>query len=320
MKELRIAIVGMGGIGHTHLAGWKQVPHTRVVAFCVHRSAPDGEIPSYTDLSELLAREKPDIVDICTPTDTHPQLVMTALQGGADVICEKPAALTAELAQQMCRCAAREKRHLYFAQVMRFTKEFQFLSELVHTNRYGPVTDASFWRLAQGPQPESWFAQKERSGQLLYDLHIHDLDMIAALFGAPEAAQLYCAQASDNPCQEIVRADYSYPGFRVHAEAAWYRAPLSWTAGWRVCFRDAVLDYDGKRMLAYENGGAVQSYDLRDEVLIDTGINVPPCGWYYNELAHFAACVRENIDSPVVPNEQIVAVLRILQRAAQPQS
>ena len=57
MKELRIAIVGMGGIGNTHFESWKKVSGTRVVSLCVHQKRSDSEIPCYTDLQKMLECE-----------------------------------------------------------------------------------------------------------------------------------------------------------------------------------------------------------------------------------------------------------------------
>lgn len=82
-------------------------------------------------------------------------------------------------------------------------------------------------------------------------------------------------------------------GLTVGAEAAWFNAPIPFTARWRVAFENGVLVNDGTALTAYRFGMEPKVYDTRDEVMISTGINVPPCGWYYNELKHFVECIRE---------------------------
>ena len=66
-------------------------------------------------------------------------------------------------------------------------------------------------------------------------------------------------------------------------------------------------------MVAYRFGHEPKVFDCKDEVEISTGINVPPCGWYYNELEHFAQCIREGIPTPAVPEEQLLTVMEILE-------
>ena len=54
-------------------------------------------------------------------------------------------------------------------------------------------------------------------------------------------------------------------------------------------------------------------FDTADEVMVSTGINVPPCGWYYNELTHFLECARENRPSPYVTDVQLLTVMELLE-------
>ena len=49
---------------------------------------------------------------------------------------------------------------------------------------------------------------------------------------------------------------------------------------------------------------------------ISTGINVPPCGWYYNELKHFAQCIREGKPTAYVTREQLLTVMEILEEVS----
>ena len=67
-------------------------------------------------------------------------------------------------------------------------------------------------------------------------------------------------------------------------------------------------------MIAYRAGKEPVEYDIRDEVIVSTGINVPPCGMYYNELMHFLECARKNVPTPYVTEEQVIAVLQILEQ------
>ena len=76
--------------------------------------------------------------------------------------------------------------------------------------------------------------------------------------------------------------------------------------------RKNIKDFNGKPIMAYSIEAALNS-GVYDEVMVSTGINVPPCGWYYNELKHFAGCIRENKPSPYVTREQLLTVMEILE-------
>ena len=75
---------------------------------------------------------------------------------------------------------------------------------------------------------------------------------------------------------------------------------------------------DGNGMIAYQFDKAPRVFDTKDEVEISTGINVPPCGWYYNELKHFLECVRENKPTPYVSREQLLTVMELLEEISAP--
>src|SRR5574337_1485326 len=95
---LRGAIIGLGNVaGEAHLPGWLGRSDVELVAAAdlrpARRSALAARLPGarwYGSAEELLERERPDFVDICTPPGTHAALIQAALRRGAHVLCEKP--------------------------------------------------------------------------------------------------------------------------------------------------------------------------------------------------------------------------------------
>lgn len=320
MKALRIGLVGSGGMGKVHYANWKEVEGARVVALCSRSAQPRqwDDLPVYSCLPEMAAAEQLDAVDICLPTYLHHEAVMEALELGLPVICEKPMALSHAHAKEMLDTAERVGTPIYIAQVLQFTKEIQALHRLVESEEYGKVLDASFERLSACPQWSAggWLFDKEKSGLLPYDLHIHDLDVIVSLFGKPAGFTVHTSKGRDKDYAEHLRIDYDYGSFHVNGEAAWFNAPIPWTARWRVVFEKAVVIHDGTTMTAYSFDAPPRVFDTKDDVEISTGVNVPPCGWYYNELRHFADCIRAGKPSPYVPREQLLTVMEILEEVS----
>ena len=187
------------------------------------------------------------------------------------------------------------------------------------TEEYGKVLDASFERLSAAPRwaVGGWLFDKNKSGLLPFDLHIHDLDVIVSLFGKPQGFTVQTCKGRDKTYAEHLRISYDYGDKHVNGEAAWFNADSPWTARWRVYFENALVINDGATMTAYAFDAPPRVFDTKDEVEISTGINVPPCGWYYNELKHFAECIREGKPTPNVTREQLLTVMEILEEVSQ---
>ena len=95
---IRAAVVGCGGAGRNHASGYRSASGVELVAVCdidEDRSdslADELGVASSYDVAELLETYRPDIVSVATPEPYHVEPTVTALVGGADVLCEKPMA------------------------------------------------------------------------------------------------------------------------------------------------------------------------------------------------------------------------------------
>ena len=117
MSKLKAAIIGSGLIAKLkHIPAFhKHRDEVHLAALCdvnieaAHQAASAMGIPNaYADVGEMLAKEKPDIVDICTPPKTHAKLAIQAIQAGCNVLIEKPMAQSVEECDAII-AAAREK-------------------------------------------------------------------------------------------------------------------------------------------------------------------------------------------------------------------
>ncbi len=105
-----VAVVGCGQIAEwRHIPALRKIKDTEIVAICdknedlVKRLSVRYRIRRYySDFAQMLHREKIDIVDICTPPQTHLALSTQAMAAGCHVLTEKPLALTVkELVSRM---------------------------------------------------------------------------------------------------------------------------------------------------------------------------------------------------------------------------
>jgi predicted dehydrogenase len=115
----RVAVLGASGIGRHH-ANWWTVEGAEVCAFLGSSresvAATAEKLAGmfgftgngYTDLAELLATEKPDIVDVCTPPEHHFEHTRAALAAGCQVLCEKPFVYDATLPHEQLLTQASE--------------------------------------------------------------------------------------------------------------------------------------------------------------------------------------------------------------------
>lgn len=115
----RVAVLGVSGIGKHH-GKWWHIEGADVCAFLGRSSESTARATAvlqamfpfsgraYTALDELLEAERPDIVDVCTPTERHYAHAKAALRAGCNVLCEKPFVYDAELTSAEMINQARE--------------------------------------------------------------------------------------------------------------------------------------------------------------------------------------------------------------------
>lgn len=103
MNKLRIGVIGGGHIVvHRHLPVFKKLQNADVVAICDKQDSLAKNVAErfqiknfYSDLSVMLDKEKPDVIDVCTPPQTHMSLATEAIKAGCHVLAEKPLAMKA---------------------------------------------------------------------------------------------------------------------------------------------------------------------------------------------------------------------------------
>ncbi len=114
-KQVRIGIIGTGGMAHNHAQAFTSMRGARVVGACdvledrVSQFAAAYDIPlATTDADELIGHRDLDAVCIVTPDSSHAGLALQAIHEGKHVLCEKPLAVNYKDAARMARSAKRE--------------------------------------------------------------------------------------------------------------------------------------------------------------------------------------------------------------------
>jgi UDP-N-acetylglucosamine 3-dehydrogenase len=158
MAPFRVGIIGCGrplrtegatgfGMSHRHAEGYKQSPDAEIVALAdiVIENAKafqglHGGDNLYTDYREMLAKEKLDIVSICTWPHLHAPMVIAACEAGVRAVhCEKPMAPTYGEALAMVRAAEAHGVQLTFNHQRRFGAPFRSAKELLKAGAIGEL-------------------------------------------------------------------------------------------------------------------------------------------------------------------------------------
>ncbi|GAA3413047.1 Gfo/Idh/MocA family protein [Paenibacillus hodogayensis] len=308
---LKVGLVGLGFMGRTHLTNYKRLEAEgfplRLTAICdtdknkfqgvfVEGNIPvAGEGPDlsgyrhYTDFEQMLAEEELDFIDIAMPTYLHADMTVKAFEKGLHVLCEKPMALGTEEARRMVEAQQRSGKKLMIAHVLRFWPEYEYLRDTVASGRYGNVLSAHFFRGGHPPKwtHNDWMVRKETSGGGLFDLHIHDIDMINWLFGKPDAVSAFARDVLPGSSFDIISANYVYPDRKIVSSQC--DRSLTGEFGFEMAFR---VNFEGGN-LVYEKRV------LRDNPRDGKGFSpqLPEDSGYYREIKYCAEAILH--DRPI---------------------
>ncbi|MGY1847934.1 Gfo/Idh/MocA family protein, partial [Blastococcus sp. SYSU DS1021] len=120
-RTLGVGLIGYAFMGAAHTHAWRTAPHFfdlplrpeltvlagRDAAKVAEAAGKLGWSSTETDWHRVVEREDVDLVDVCTPGNTHAEIAIAALEAGKHVLCEKPLANTVAEAEAMAEAAAK---------------------------------------------------------------------------------------------------------------------------------------------------------------------------------------------------------------------
>jgi predicted dehydrogenase len=204
-ESLGIGLVGYAFMGAAHSQAWQTAPrffdlpmHPELRVLCGRDPAALAEAArrfgwqsTETDWTRLVARDDVDLIDICTPGDTHADIAIAALDAGKHVLCEKPLANTVAEAQAMTAAADRAAGRGVLAMVgftYRRVPAVALARRLVEQGRIGEIRHVRAqylqdW-LADPAAPMTWRLDKEKAGSgALGDIAAHVVDLTQHITG-----------------------------------------------------------------------------------------------------------------------------------------
>lgn len=182
----RLALLGAGRIGKVHAGAIASDPRARLVAVAdahapsaeaIVKMAGDCEIRT---IEEIEQSDDVDAVLICTPTNTHADLIERFARAGKAVFCEKPVDLSIERVRDCLKTIAETNATVMLGFNRRFDPHFQAVRGAIDDGRIGDVEMVTITSRDPGAPPPEYITV---SGGIFRDMTIHDFDMARYLLG-----------------------------------------------------------------------------------------------------------------------------------------
>jgi predicted dehydrogenase len=326
---MRLAVLGLGFMGSTHLKALRTIPEAQLAA--VYSGDPSklsgdlsaiqgniggpgekfdfSDVAKYSSIEALLADESVEAVDICLPTHLHADVAIEAMRSGKHVLVEKPISLDADSATRMLEAAAQHQRVLMTAQVLRFFPQYTALRQAISSSDLGKVRLAMFRRRCAAPAWSRWLADPERSGGGVFDLLIHDVDMCLHLFGKPETVSATGYEALQSGI-DVITAELHYPGQGTAFVTGGWHHPKSYPFS-----MEYTVVADGGTVEYNSASTPPTLYRLNGEA---EALPIPETDGYAAEIAYFIDCCRSGKAPELCPAAEsaaAVALMRLLLEA-----
>ena len=177
-KPIRVAVVGVGEFGRNHVRVWRELEGVELAGIVDTDANRAAQVASEFGTRVLnglgsLASERVDAISLAVPTKEHARLGCRLLDEGFDVLVEKPMAASLGEADELIAAAKRNGRILQVGHVERFNPAVTAVEKIVSRPMFFEIH-----RLGV-------FTPRSLDVDVVYDVMIHDLDILLALVNAP---------------------------------------------------------------------------------------------------------------------------------------
>lgn len=193
---MKYALIGCGRISVNHIAA-AQANNLDIVA--ISDVLPEkmdekraqftlkDSTKSYTDFKEMLAKEQPELIAICTESGKHAKIALDCIDSGANVIIEKPIALSLADADAIIQKAKAKGVKVCTSHQNRFNKAIQKIREAVEEGRFGKMfygaAHIRWCRDKNYYDQATWRGTWEQDGGALMNQCIHNIDLLRWMMG-----------------------------------------------------------------------------------------------------------------------------------------
>jgi predicted dehydrogenase len=340
-KPVRIGIVGCGVIAQLrHIPDILRIKGAQIAAICERDSALLTRVGErlrtakrYDDFSRMLSQEKLDIVDICTPPQTHYALSIEAAESGCHVLVEKPAALTVEEFDRIAETCTRNGVKLCQMQNKMFEPVMIAAVAQVKSGSVGDVISVNIQMLAKraaekARDPEHW-CQGLPAG-IFTEILPHPIYLAQAFLGAVEPVGVHLRNAgrdsrSTSDALKVVLEGKSGMGIIDYSSPSPREKVIIDVHGTR---KNLYVDIWNSTSVEYGTGSASRASRASENLsrsfsllacTVSTTLSVIAGRFrsgHYNVISSFVQSVRSGSEQPV-SMEQAREVIRVMERITQ---
>lgn len=309
---LSFAILGAGRIGRVHAAAVAAAPGARLAAIAdpvteAARAISEAYGCAIATIDAILADPAIDAVVICTPTDTHADLIGRFARAGKAIFCEKPVDLSLARVAECLKVVDAAKATLMVGFNRRFDPDFMAVKAAIDAGHVGDVEMVTITSRDPGAPPPEYIT---RSGGMFRDMTIHDFDMARWLLGQEVESVFASASVLVDP---RIGALGDYDSANVILRTASGRQAIitnTRRAAYGYDQRIEVLGSTG--MVAAENHG-----ENRISLADKNGFHTAPLlnffmsrytAAYANEINAFVAAVNANSEAPTTGHDGLMAL------------
>ncbi len=162
--RLRVAHIGVGGMGNNHINWFAKLPEVEIVALCdldedhlnsslknLDALAPEGKVKGYGDFRHILDRKDIDAITCATPDHWHGQIATMAFQAEKDVYGEKPLSYDAKEGQVMLENLTKYKRVFQLGTQIHAGDNYHRVTEIIQSGAIGKVHTVRLWKNGSSP-------------------------------------------------------------------------------------------------------------------------------------------------------------------------
>jgi len=299
-RPTRIAVLGAGFMGGTHARAYATLPDVEIATIFAHspnRAEPlAAELGTVwtSDLDRVLRDESIEAVDICLPAPGHRPMLEAALAAGKHVLLEKPLALTEDDAGAIVSLVEASDRTVMIAHVLRFWPEYVELKRVIDAGALGRPLSGATTRRQPFPAWSSLFKQAEITGGAIFDMLIHDYDVLSWILGVPLTVTAHGLRNARSGGLDHAQVLIGYGDATGIADGG-MMMPESFPFTSRIeilCERGAVEYHFQAGGRSFEVGEPTHALTIYPNEGDPEPVRVEQTDPYTNEVAYFIACLR----------------------------
>lgn len=197
---MRTAVIGVGVIGNVHMEILLDMG-INPVAICDVEESKMAKYPNskaYIDYKEMLDKEKPDVVHVCTPHYLHAEMIIYALEKNINVLCEKPMCMSEEEIEAVLKAEEKSSAQLAICFQNRYTPKNIFVKEYLSDKKATKGYASLAWARGEDYYNSAkWRGTKRyEGGGVLINQAIHTIDLLNEYMGGFNELLASCSNIS----------------------------------------------------------------------------------------------------------------------------